>query len=544
MQRQSIWAHLAETLPALTYGNLEIGGQGKGSTTWAAHSHTPLQLQVWEDFDELVKAEARRPRNQTVVDSNFSERLGNMFFKRIKQEEDVTDCLENVLLQFSGPPGQNLSSGVEFCKSSKYVLGNPDLIAQKDAPEVWGTGSRAEYVSPPKGQRAHQRRKVAAAATALYLFPFETKPSWKFDFLEQRDSHRYIVQQWEVPANFDCDKMRDEESLPDHWPSQKRKIFHLVRQLYGQMVSGRRRYGTMHTYERWFFCRRTEDGTLGISRPFASTDLEPSVFQAIKTLAGFENHELVNAPVHPSSARKADRSVRKRPRSCDDSQRQKPPKLPPSYYKGSNTGTEGSLGQGDGTGSSSVPENLASTLFVWDCKLFDTTSTMQLLTTPKYPSILVKLQRDPRMSHVAKEMANEAKMYRELAARSDLDGVLPRFRGYSTHLGVGMTCIERQLDDFDDIGLENLSDELKQSALRCVKALSKAGVLHGDIALRNMVQSRDDPSQAKIIDLGRAVFCKNKELLADQIERVNILLGLRVDQIATSGSTKGRPVEP
>jgi hypothetical protein len=36
------------------------------------------------------------------------------------------------------------------------------------------------------------------------------------------------------------------------------------------------------------------------------------------------------------------------------------------------------------------------------------------------------------MSHVAKEMANEAEMFQALAGKSDLEGVLPRFRGYST----------------------------------------------------------------------------------------------------------------
>jgi hypothetical protein len=33
------------------------------------------------------------------------------------------------------------------------------------------------------------------------------------------------------------------------------------------------------------------------------------------------------------------------------------------------------------------------------------------------------------------------------------------------------------------------------------EALSDAGVLHNDIALRNFVRSRDDPNRAKIIDM-------------------------------------------
>jgi serine/threonine protein kinase len=82
-------------------------------------------------------------------------------------------------------------------------------------------------------------------------------------------------------------------------------------------------------------------------------------------------------------------------------------------------------------------------------------------------------------------------------------------------------------------------DELKQSAVRGVELLSKAGVLHNDIALRSIVQSRDDSTRAKIIDFGRAVFCKDKERLLEQNERIQFLLGVSVsvDQIATARST-------
>jgi hypothetical protein len=172
--------------------------------------------------------------------------------------------------------------------------------------------------------------------------------------------------QAEKRCNFDCEEMRDEESLPKHWPNPKKKIFHLVRQLYGQMVSGKRRYDIMHTYERWFFCMRTEAGTLEISRPFKSTNSQPSVFQTMKTMTAFENHELVNAPVHPSSTGKAARTQRKRSSNRDDSQPKKTPKLPPSYNGGPIIGD--GFGRGDGTGESSGPENLASTLFVCDCE--------------------------------------------------------------------------------------------------------------------------------------------------------------------------------
>lgn len=58
--------------------------------------------------------------------------------------------------------------------------------------------------------------------------------------------------------------------------------------------------------------------------------------------------------------------------------------------------------------------------------------------------------------------------------------------------------------------------------------MSESGVLHSDLALRNFVQSRADPTQAKIIDFGRSKFSDNKERLAKQIESAKALLRIRL----------------
>lgn len=138
----------------------------------------------------------------------------------------------------------------------------------------------------------------------------------------------------------------------------------------------------------------------------------------------------------------------------------------------------------------------------------------------------MKLQNDPTKQHVADEMANEAYIYAALAGNESVQEVIPRFRGHSTHLGVAMTCIEQELDDFDDIGLENVSASLKQSAVDAVEVLSEVGILHNDIELRNIVKSKGDPSRAKIIDFGRASFSSDRKLLAKQVEDIRILLNM------------------
>ena len=171
-------------------------------------------------------------------------------------------------------------------------------------------------------------------------------------------------------------------------------------------------------------------------------------------------------------------------------------------------------------------KNLAAALCPCDCHIFDTTDNILLMTTLKYPSILVKLQHNPQKRHVADEMAHEAEIYAALGDYEAVQEVIATFRGHSTHLGVAMTCIDREMDDLDDIGLENVSEALKQSAIHAVCLLSEIGLLHNDLELRNIVRSRDDPDRAKIIDFGRAVFTSDQQLLADQVERIKSLLGI------------------
>jgi hypothetical protein len=168
-------------------------------------------------------------------------------------------------------------------------------------------------------------------------------------------------------------------------------------------------------------------------------------------------------------------------------------------------------------------KNLAASLCPWECDVYDFTDSVLLLTTRKDPTVIVKLQSDPRIKHVADDMANEAAIFEALEGNEAVKEVVPCFRGHSTHLGVAMTCVEKERDDFDDIGLEHLSGVLQRSAVRAIEVLSEAGVLHNDIELRNIVKSKRDPSCAKIIDFGRASFSSDRKRLAKQVERIMTL---------------------
>jgi len=500
MPAQTVWQHIDVPLPELDYQNTTTSGQGKRSTEWAAHSHTPIGVELWGDFDQLVTAEGQKPRNLSTLDIDFSQRLEIVTsdLNSVSREEDVTNRLESILNVFAREQW-DLSGGIVFPQQNQQIIGKPDLIAQVIDRAALGVGPVAEYRSPPPKERAQARRNNTKVIVSLYRMPFETKPEWKFAFL---NTAQYIIDEWEIPDDFDAAKMQAEAPLPKSWPKEKKKVFHLIRQFYGQMVSDNRRYGILTLYERWFFCKRTPEGILNISRAFERQATFPSVFQAIKAMVGFDDHGLEDVVLHTA----------------------KTPPLPPTLAD-RRPGTRGAGRGGSGTGRAVAGgKNLGATLYPWECDVYDFTDSVLLLTTTKDPTVIVKLQSDPRMKHVADEMANEAAIYEALEGNGAAKEVIPCFRGHSTHLGVAMTCVEKELDDFDDIGLENLSGELKRSAVRAVEVLSEAGVLHNDIELRNIVKSKRDPSCAKIIDFGRASFSSDRKWLAEQVEWIKTLL--------------------
>jgi hypothetical protein len=135
-------------------------------------------------------------------------------------------------------------------------------------------------------------------------------------------------------------------------------------------------------------------------------------------------------------------------------------------------------------------QELAARIVMSDCDVEDANDNVQMLSNRKHPLILIKLQRDRQRVHVAEEMEQEALINRKLSNLSPAKDAAPSFHGFSTPIGVALLCLGREGIDFDDIGLENMSMQLKLSAIDSLQALSAVGILHGDLALRNIVQSR------------------------------------------------------
>jgi hypothetical protein len=113
---------------------------------------------------------------------------------------------------------------VGTCRAvTKRTYFETDLIAMKRNDEALGVGDCRNFCETPakQGNRAMIRRQTLAVVRSLYAFPLETKPAWKFRFLDSPQAHRLIFDQWEIPDDFDSQqKMQVEVVLPAHWDCQ------------------------------------------------------------------------------------------------------------------------------------------------------------------------------------------------------------------------------------------------------------------------------------------------------------------------------------
>lgn len=527
----SLWDRIDVALPELSYRE-RLPMEGKGSTEWAAHSHSPAGAMRWEAFDAVVVAQAASsPQSQRILDWNFAESLKQKAPDIIMgREEDVTACTLSVLSHFG-----KVIQVLKFETNTWFILSSPDIVvsySEQDTSEALENRS----VTPERGKLAQARRELRDSMVANYLFPIETKPYWKFQFLLGNDSTERMVEQWEMPVGYSREDIAGQRPLPKSWSDEKGKVFHLIRQVYGQMVESRRKYGVIHIYERWWFCQRTDPGDLMISRPFHRSDVSPSVFQAILALAMMPDHSMPYAGHNLQSPTPSipKPSVDNDDNKGDDKSRPRrfsfnPRNLLPKWGGGKRN--RGPSGHGTRRTAAGTGEpHVADQILLHDCEVEDATETVQLLSNKKYPGMLIKLQRDRERTPVAQEMEQEAFVYQKLLSMKDSSHIvrdaIPLFYGFSKHVGVAMICLGLEGDDFEDIGLENISVPLKRSAIQSMEALSRVGILHGDIALRNIVQSRENPNHAKIVDFGRAQFSQDKTALREQVESLKLILGL------------------
>lgn len=245
----------------------------------------------------------------------------------------------------------------------------------------------------------------------------------------------WIWDLWDVPDDYTDVNMLNKRELPTNWWDKKKKVFHLILQIYGQMVSDNLKYGIIHIYEVWWFCCRDVEGNLKISHALERGDTGPSVLQTIKTLDGFGDKTLEKVKLHPSSATKATSSKPSGHQSSQSNPSSQPCAPHKRLISQQRQGGCSNRAQDRKRGISDLPDQgdevdskeFARGVFMWDCHLVDRTDSVKLLSSKKDPSVLIKMQADPTRKHVAEEMENEAAIYEALSRNSGVREAIPSF---------------------------------------------------------------------------------------------------------------------
>lgn len=417
----------------------------------------------------------------------------------VRQEEDITQNSVRVL---------NLVSellNLQFNAGNQHLRANPDIVAST-ANQI-ALKLPTSYDSP--SSRPFHRNNVAKSARLAMRYIIETKPFWKYREFLVDDFN--ICENWKLPLINNCTTGKE---MPKSFPNRvERLVHHLIRQVYGQMVTDDFRFGVFHMYEVWWFCKRTDDGTLLISDRYQLDSLSPSILQILYAMGHSNEHFLKSVPARAQQSpvetkidTKAGSNMRDNRKSSQSS-------------KTKGAGTKNAM-----TIAAPGPPSTAlclDTIQLEDCDLLMTSKYMKLLATPCGRGVLKMVRDTHRMKDAVRELENEVAVYRHLQAQK-CTGV-PVFYGCSDRLGL---CVERGESDFEDIGIENISSDLKQSAMQVMGELSRCGVLHGDVALRNFVRSTGDPNKALVIDFGRARLVKDTKMLEQQVVALQTLLYL------------------
>lgn len=168
----------------------------------------------------------------------------------------------------------------------------------------------------------------------------------------------------------------------------------------------------------------------------------------------------------------------------------------------------------------------ASDIELWNCTVIKALTGVHILST-SCGSRIVKMVRPrwgSRFTHAMAEIKQEAATYEFVQEQDPNCDAVPAFFGMSDHPGVPLILLSMEGPSFEEIGLENLSNELKKSAVESLLCLATMGILHGDVALRNVVQSKSNQQKAKIIDFGLSSICSDQTLLRWQVDLLERLL--------------------
>lgn len=493
------------TLPDVGF---DIARYDTNSTRNAAHSQTPTEVSYWPDFRSMVdRALTQEVFAATTLPVDLKVYATNV---TVEKEQDITHLVHTMLNNAVGVP-----LGFDIREGSKRLKGNPDM-----------TSVPAETPSTSRQTRSGKTK---------YAVPIETKTWWKFSVPPCRKvvhgrwqpgdaivdasatSGSGLVSLWQLGSSA-LDKERNNEKKTE----RETNVWHTLRQVLGQMVTDQLSFGVLQTYRQWWFLRR-EGKSLFISDCFDWKATTPSALQAYAALL-LHAKAYVDATVTPVPFSTERRGKRRRESDSGGSEeeqegRQSAPKKKGKKALTFKANTRGRRGCGDacmteGEGMAFEEVDLVA------CSLLAETRLKVFASDCGRAVIKVAdPQRFAEHKELVKEMENEQAIYWHLATQG-CSSVAPRFIGFGLVDFATCLCVEREGPSFEELGLENVSLALRRSALAQLRRLHAHGqVEHGDLRLGNVVCSRREGGQAKLIDFGHSRILRSgqkKKRFADE----------------------------
>jgi hypothetical protein len=286
-----------------------------------------------------------------------------------------------------------------------------------------------------------------------------------------------------------------------------------VCQIYGYMCCNGVKYGVLTTYDKTWFMYRDSNGTLFVTRCFNYNDVStPSVLQMyayVLTLA-----EIESTCESPPWSKSANSSPQKDPKNSDkkgddddddeedddDDDDDDSPEQSKKKQKRNSTSSNPATKPGSSTGKTrSKP--MSGQRLAAKTLLFTELPARRLLacgrTGKAYTTIIDGINSVIKVADVSKQPEMREDLDNEAAIYSRLQSLQGRCIPRSLFVGdlwegllYGLAT-EKAGDTVASIGVENLSDSEKQSAMAALTAVHEGGVLHNDIRLENLVRAND-----------------------------------------------------
>ena len=365
----------------------------------------------------------------------------------------------------------------------------------------------------------------------------------------------FIVGEIKLPLKF---SIGENKHIVDSFKEENKKTVNAVNQLHTYMVSNSNvEFGILSTFEKtWVFKKGKDRNELFISQCFRKEDILFPFLVTIVNARRIDRQRARNISSNNNSAINNNNNNNNRKRRRGDH--------------------EESGDEGDDEGNNRISKNLNKSLKAVDANKGNskTSSSSSKLPTRKKSSkpmdkntmakksfqlfleridgdysklfhleikemfesdcfiawleenVSIFVKSSDMCKHIEKHnmLINENEIYKKLESLQGTSIPLLLFSGMVFAISFGIVTTDCGTS-FEEVGMENISMKNRQQAVMALQSIHQLKVLHGDVALRNILQS-DDGEKVTIIDFEMSHICDDEDAFQAEEESLRKILGI------------------